>query len=223
MSAFLLSCGGGIGSISLTPPAYTLSVSPQPVSVAAGASVTFTATTNAPSVSEWIMVGTSCFCGNPPAPATDAGSLTSARGDTVVYTAPATPPIYTSTFETDGTATVRALAGVTSVDTTFTITAPSITTGFSTPASTSVALGGGTLVVYAYAVGSVNNALTLQVNGVTGGSTSVGTIVAPAQGLYGEYIYTAPATMPMTGNTVTLTVISQADPTKSSTLTLTLH
>jgi hypothetical protein len=47
--------------------------------------------------------------------------------------------------------------------------------------------------------------------------------VAPAQGFYGNYIYTAPATMPMTGNTITLTVISQADPTKSSNLTLTLH
>jgi hypothetical protein len=114
------------------------------------------------------------------------------------------------------------LAGFASVDTTFTITAPSITTGFYTPSSTSVALGS-TLGVSAYAVGSVNNALTLQVNGITGGSSSVGTIVAPALGLYGNYIYTAPATMPMTGSTITLTVISQADPTKSSTLTLTLH
>jgi hypothetical protein len=170
------------------------------------------------------MVGTSGFGTTP---ATDAGSLSppvgsNACGNTCVYTAPATPPIYGS-FETDGTATVRALAGFTSVDTKFAITAPSITTGFYTPSSTSVALGS-TLLVNAYAVGSVNNALTLQVNGITGGSlSSVGTFVAPAQALYGEYIYTAPATMPMTGSTITLTVISQADPTKSSTLTLTLH
>jgi hypothetical protein len=168
------------------------------------------------------MVGTSCYCGSPPIPATDAGSLASAQGNTVVYTAPATPPIYGTDIETDGTATVRALAGFTSVDTTFTITAPSITTGFYPPVSTSVALGS-TLGISAYAVGSVNNALTLKVNGITGGSSSVGTIVAPALGLYGNYIYTAPAAMPMTGSTITLTVISQADQTKSSTLTLTLH
>jgi hypothetical protein len=109
------------------------------------------------------------------------------------------------------------------VETKFAITAPSVTTGFYTPSSTSVALGTGTLVVTAYAVGSINNALTLQVNGITGGSSSVGTIVAVVGGFYGEYTYTAPATMPMTGSTITLTAISQADPTKSSNLTLTLH
>ena len=148
--------------------------------------------------------------------------LAQASSDTVVYTAPAIPPVYGTDLETAGTATVRALAGGTSVDTTFPITAPSITTGFYTPSSTSVALNG-TLVVNAYAVGSVNNALTMQVNGVTGGSASVGTIAAPAGFLYGEYVYTAPATMPMSGSTITLTAISQADPTKMSNLTLTLH
>jgi hypothetical protein len=37
------------------------------------------------------------------------------------------------------------------------------------------------------------------------------------------YLYTAPAAMPMTGNTVTITVISQADPTKTQTAIVTLH
>jgi hypothetical protein len=166
------------------------------------------------------MVGTS---GTGTVPPTDAGSLTpQVGGNTVVYTAPATPPVYGTNIETAGTATVRALTGGTSVDTKFTITASWIATGFYAPSSTLVALGS-TLVVNAYAVGSVNNALTLQVNGTPGGSTSVGTIVSPAGYLYGEYLYTAPTTMPMTGSTITLTVISQADPTKSSSLTLTLH
>ena len=221
ITAFLLGCGGGNGS-TVAPPTPSLSVSPQPVSVAAGGSVTFTATTNEPSLT-WVLVGTS---GTGTIPPTDAGSpIGQAGGDTFVYTAPATPPVYGTNDETAGTVTLRALTDTVpfaEVETTFTITAPSITTGFYTPVSTSVALGG-TLGISAYAVGSINNALTLQVNGITEGSTSVGTIVAPAQGFYGNYIYTAPATMPMTGNTITLTVISQADPTKSSNLTLTLH
>ena len=53
---------------------------------------------------------------------------------------------------------------------TFFITAPSVTVGLS-PATASVALGG-TQQFIGYAVGNVNNALTWQVNGVTGGSTS---------------------------------------------------
>lgn len=216
-AALLLSCGGG--GRPFTPPNYTLAISPQPATVAAGSTVTFTATTNGPSVN-WGLVGTGGTSVSPP---TDAGTPTSQlSGNTFVYTAPAAPPIYPTNVETAGTVTVRAMSATTTVDTTFTITAPSITTGFYPPSSTSVPLGS-TLVVNAYAVGSTNNALTLQVNGGTGGSASVGTIAAPAFGIYGEYVYTAPAAMPMTGSSITLTVISQADPTKSSNLALTLH
>jgi hypothetical protein len=104
----------------------------------------------------------------------------------------------------------------------FAITAPSITTGFFTNPNSTVALGK-TLGVWAYAVGSTNNAITMQVNGTTGGSTTYGTITPlPNAVSNGEYVYTAPATMPMAGDTVTVTVISQADPTKSSSMTLTL-
>lgn len=219
VTASFLSCGGG-GGYSTATPSYTLSVSPQPNAVAAGSSVTFKATTNAPSVN-WVLVG---IGGTSTTPPTDAGSPTSQSGTTFVYTAPAAPPVYGTNIETAGTVTVRAIAAFApTVDTTFIITAPSVTTGFYTPVSTSVALGG-TLVINAYAIGSTNNALTMQVNGVAGGSMSTGTIAAPAGGgIYGEYIYTAPAAMPMTGSTITITVISQADPTKSSNLTLTLH
>jgi hypothetical protein len=61
------------------------------------------------------------------------------------------------------------------------------------------------------------------VNGVTGGSTSTGTIVLTAILGPGAYLYTAPATMPMSGNTVTVTVISQADPTKTASSVITLQ
>ena len=186
--------------------------------MAAGSTVTFTATTDAPFIT-WVLVGTS---GTSTIPPTDAGSpLSQTGGKTFVYTAPAVPPVYGTNIETAGTVTLRTIVVGTTVETTFTITAPSITTGFYPPVSTSVALGG-TVNINAYAVGSTNNAITLQVNGVAGGSTSAGTIV-PIGGIYGQYQYTAPTAMPMTGSTVTLTVVSQADPSKSSSLSLTLH
>lgn len=213
----LLSCRGGAP---YKPPVYTLSVSPQPATVAAGSTVTFTATTNAPTAT-WGLIGLP----NGPTPSTIAGTPTEGNGNTFVYTAPATPPIYNAVApQAPGTVTLRAVAlgDPTMVQFTFTITAPSITTGFIPPLSTSVGLGA-TQSIGAYAVGSANNAITLQVNGVTGGSASVGTIAPLTNGFYGEYVYTAPAIMPITGSTINITAISQADPTKSSNLALTLH
>lgn len=215
-----LGCGGPLGTGTFATPTYTLSVSPQATSVPVGSKVTFTATTSAPpNQLLWGLVGTN---GTSTIPPTDAGSPSVQTGGTAfVYTAPAVPPVYGTNAETAGTVRLSTIAGATMVEQTFVITAPAITTGFYAPASTSVALGA-TLGINAYAIGDVNNALTLQVNGVTGGSTSVGTI-AHSGIFYGQYLYTAPAAMPMTGSAITLTVISQADPSKSSTLTLTLH
>src|SRR5436853_137160 len=53
-----------------------------------------------------------------------------------------------------------------------------------------------------------NTAVTWQVNGVTGGNATVGTISSSG-------LYTAPATAQST-TTVTVTAVSQADPTKSA-------
>jgi hypothetical protein len=60
-----------------------------------------------------------------------------------------------------------------------------------------------------------NNALTWQVNGIPGGGTTNGTII-PAG------LYAAPAALPMTGNTVTITAVSQADTTKTASSVVTL-
>ena len=139
---------------------------------------------------------------------------------TYTYTAPPTPPIYQDPLTPPGSVTLRASQLASEVQFIVAITAPTVTTGFFSTTNT-VALGK-TLSISAYAVGSTNNGLTMQVNGTTGGSTTYGTIAPLTNGFYGAYTYTAPATMPMTGNTVTVTVISQADPTKSSSLTVTL-
>ena len=196
---------------------YTLALSPKPASIAAGATVTFTSTvsggTNSPS---WDLSGYAY--GNLGSPNVQVG------GATFTYTAPATPPVYTGagSLTTPGTVKLEAFQGGGGYDSaTFTITAP-VSVSIS-PATASVALGA-TQVFNGYAIGAVNNALTPQVNGVAGGSTATGTIAAiPMDPTYGRFTYTAPATMPMTGPTITVTYISQADPTKSASATITLH
>jgi hypothetical protein len=90
------------------------------------------------------------------------------------------------------------------------------------PLTTTVALGG-TEQFLGYAVGNVSTALTWQVNGVTGGSAATGTISNTVTADYEGGLYTAPTVMPMTGDTVTITMISQADPTKTMTATVTLQ
>ena len=214
------SCGGGNG----TPYSYkniTISVSPHITSIPVNTSMTFTATvTNAPSSSvEWTLYSYA---------SANLGSPTTESGATFVYTAPPTPPIYTGAgmdANTQGTVTLLAMfpdLGMNISDNqTFVVTAPSVTVSLS-PATATVALNA-TQQFTGYAVGNVNNALTWQVNGVTGGSTANGTIAPLANGLPGVYLYTAPSAIPMTGNTVTLTAISQADPTKTASSTITLQ
>jgi hypothetical protein len=62
--------------------------------------------------------------------------------------------------------------------------------------------------------GTANTAVTWQVNGVTGGNATVGTIAASG-------LYTAPAAVPSPA-AVTVTAISKADPTKSDTANVTV-
>jgi hypothetical protein len=217
-TAVLISCGGGS---KYSYQNITISVSPHITSIPVGTTMTFTAAvTNAPASSvEWTLY--SYASANLGSPATESGA-------TLMYTAPPTPPIYTGAgadANTQGTVTLIAMfpdLGMNINDNqTFVVTAPSITVGLS-PATATVALNA-TQQFIGYAVGNVNNALTWQVNGVNGGSIANGTIAPVANGLPGAYLYTAPSATPMTGNTVTLTAISQADPTKTASSTITLH
>jgi hypothetical protein len=63
--------------------------------------------------------------------------------------------------------------------------------------------------------GSSNTQVQWQVNGVAGGNLTVGTISAAG-------VYTAPAAVP-SPNTVTVTAVSAADPTKSASATVTIR
>jgi hypothetical protein len=213
----LAGCGGGSSGTPVNSSSATITVSPRLTSIPVNGTQLFTATTNAPANTVvWSL----------PYPTgqgvADVGTLTAqSTPTTVLYTAPSAPPMLT--YSVPGTIVLRAIANSQgSSDQSIVITAPVTVGFFNTP--TTVTLGS-TVVVWGYAIGSVNNALTLQVNGATGGSTSMGTIAAMPPivgGSYGMYNYTAPTSMPITGNKVTITVISQADPTKTANLILTL-
>src|SRR5436305_1076821 len=80
------------------------------------------------------------------------------------------------------------------------------------PTSATVATGG--TQQFTATVNTSNTAVTWQVNGVTGGNATVGTISSSG-------LYTAPATVQST-TTVTVTAVSQADPTKSASAQVTI-
>jgi hypothetical protein len=135
--------------------------------------------------------------------------------DSTTYTAPLTlPPGGTVTVEAQsnanpsvsGSATVTILSGI----------AVAVA-----PANATVAIHGAQIFT-ATATNTTNQAVTWQVNGFPGGNSSVGQICAagsnPCQALTtssgGNVEYMAPTGVP-SPNPVTLTAISQADPSKS--------
>jgi hypothetical protein len=203
------------------PPYLAVDITTRPASIPVGGTYVFTAiVSDTHSVPQWSILAAAAT------PSAGALAAQASPPISILYTAPATPPIYNSSAPpgyTQGTVTLDVSAPPpagtpfqTATDSvTFFITAPAISVGLS-PATANVALGA-TQQFFGYAVGAVNNALLWQVNGVTGGSASNGTVTSP----FGTY--TAPANLPMGGNTVTISVISQADPTKSASSVVTLH
>src|SRR5215467_1671126 len=70
--------------------------------------------------------------------------------------------------------------------------------------------------------GSANTAVTWQVNGVIGGSSTNGVVSTTVLGTANEAIYLAPSGVPSPAS-VSVTAISQADTTKSATATVTIQ
>ncbi len=70
--------------------------------------------------------------------------------------------------------------------------------------------------------GSTNTAVTWQVNGVSGGGSTNGLISTTVLGTSNEAIYLGPSTVPSPAS-VSVTAVSQADPTKSATATVTIQ
>ena len=70
--------------------------------------------------------------------------------------------------------------------------------------------------------GSTNTAVTWQVNGVTGGNSANGVVSTTVLGTANESLFLAPAAVPSPAS-VSVTAISQADPTKLATATVTIQ
>ena len=149
------------------------------------------------------------------------GTVTMVNG-VYTYTAPAIVPTYSAADLAHGAqngkvdlAAVYTVNQITSAVTsaTTTILGP-VVTGIS-PTSATVAHSA-TQQFTAFAVGNLNTGLIWQVNGVTGGNTANGSVSATG-------LYTAPLAIPVTGPTVTVTAVSAADQTKSSSATVTIN
>ncbi|MBL9129463.1 MAG: DUF1800 family protein [Verrucomicrobiales bacterium] len=127
-----------------------------------------------------------------------------------VYTAPASMPA-------SATVTVRATSAANSsafANATVTLTAPPPVSVAVTPASASVQLAA-SQSFQATVSGSANTAVTWSVNGIAGGSSTVGTISTAG-------VYTAPATMPASGTvTVRATSVASSSAFANATVTLT--
>lgn len=70
--------------------------------------------------------------------------------------------------------------------------------------------------------GTTNTAVTWEVNGVQGGSSTAGVISTTVPGTTDEALYLAPGSIP-SGGSVTVTAISQADTSKSASALLTMQ
>jgi hypothetical protein len=203
-------------------PDATVAIQPQIRSIPVGATQTFTTVaTNVPNVPQWSVEGNSTS-GLP----TVGGTFVSASSDpaSISYTAPAVPPIYTDAQINAGAiqGSVRLGAGIIigqySYDQivateTFVVLGP-VSVGIS-PHDVAVNIGT-TQQFAAYAVGSLDTALVWQVNSVAGGSTTYGSISPTG-------LYIAPTAMPITGKLITVTAVSQADPTQSASSVVSLN
>jgi len=206
-------------TVAISPVYLGVAISPRPSSISVGSTMVFTGTvSNNLSLPQWSVLDA--------ANANNVGTLTPISGssNTILYTAPPAPPIYSvTTGLTQGTVTLNATTTsppgtsipVAGDSISFVITAPTVSVTL-TPTTASVSLGA-TAQFIGYAVGNLNNTLTWYVNGILGGSSSTVGTINPA----GTYV--APTTMPMSGSTVTITTISQADPTKTQSAIVTLH
>ena len=179
-----------------------VTVTPNPVSVAVGASQQFTATVTGSSNTAVNWYVNAVLNGN-----STVGTI-SATG---LYQAPATIPTpatvtISATSQADNTTSGSAQATITA--------APVVTVTVSTsPAITQVNTG--TVQAFiATVTGTTNTAVTWQVNGTTGGNATVGTIDASGN-------YTAPAAVP-TPATVTIEAISVAQSTAIGSETVTI-
>jgi chitodextrinase len=196
---FLQGCTSNSVSVKQDPPAVTISISPTAASVVTTKTQPFTATvTNATNTAvTWQVNGV-----------TGGDSTHGTISASGLYTAPSSAPnpatvTVSAILQTDATksasATVTIAASQNPVVISISPTVASVVTTKTQPFTATV-------------TNTTNTAVTWQVNGLTGGDSTHGTISASG-------LYTAPSAVPSPA-TVTVSAISQADPTKSASATV---
>src|SRR6266700_3513907 len=183
----------GVSTTRTTIP-VSVTISPTSATVGAGGTRQFTATVQNTSNTAVTWQVNGVTGGN-----ATVGTISSAG----LYTAPASPATVTVTAVSQADTTKSASAQVT-------ITPPTAVSVTISPTSATVGAGG-TQQFTATVENTSNTAVTWQVNGVTGGNATVGTISSAG-------LYTAPASPA----TVTVTAVSQADTTKSASAQVTI-
>ena len=197
--SLLAACGGGSKSSSSTSTGGAVSISPTSASVATNTTAQFSATvSNSSSGVYWSVNGVI------------GGNLTAGTVSTTgLYTAPATVPSPATV-----TVTATSLSDTTqSASATITVTAGTAISLTISPSTSSVYTGR-TLQFSTTFNTTANTGVTWEVNSTIGGDATHGTISSSG-------LYTAPPTVPSPAN-VTITAISQADPTKTATATVTI-
>ena len=191
---FAAGCGGG----SSTSSQVTVSITPLTATVIPGKTQQFTASVQHTSNTAvtWAVNGV-----------VGGDSTNGTISTSGLYTAPATIP---TTPNVTVTATPVA-------DTAISASAPVVIQAAITlvPATTSVAAGHTVQFSATVNLSSSNKNVTWQVNGVTGGNSSVGTIDTTG-------LYTAPNVFPVPTGAITVTAVSQADTTQKANATVTV-
>ncbi|MEP7272212.1 MAG: DUF1800 family protein [Acidobacteriota bacterium] len=185
-------------TVTPTTPAITVSISPTSASVQTGATRQFTGT-----VTGTGNMGITWRVNN----AAGGNSTTGTISASGLYTAPLAVPAaaVTVTAASQADETKQASASVTIAS------APVVAVSIS-PTSASVQTNAARQFT-ATVTGSANTTVTWNVNNIGGGDSTVGTITTTG-------LYTAPATVP--AGTVTVAAVSQADPTKQASATVTV-
>ena len=186
-------------------PTILVTITPVSVAVQAGmGSQTFNAAVQNDTQNQgvtWSLSGTGCS-------GATCGTLTNVTTTGATYTAPATAP-------SPNTVTLKATSvadSTKSSSATITITAP-VAVSVS-PVSASVNVTKTQQFTATVSNDSQNKGVVWQVNGVTGGDATHGTISTGG-------LYTAPASLPSPAS-VTISAVSVADPTRNATATVTV-
>jgi hypothetical protein len=195
--AVMVACSGSTPKNVILQPAISVAISPTSSTLPAGGTQPFSAT-----VQNATDTNVTWYVNQVNGGSSATGIITS----TGLYTAPS--------VQSQTTFTVTTVADAdTSISASASVTVTPVVNVTLNPHNAAVETSH-TLQFSATVVNATTTAVTWQVNGVLGGSSTVGTIDASG-------LYTAPSTVPIPAK-VTVTAISKADPTKSDSASVTI-